>query len=208
MCEYKTTDVYPITEKPEHEQMHQTNSAGSYIVETAYNVKGKSKLCFETTNQFHHPGRNHARKNYNLKLKGPYQIRGKWRVGFLAVGNIGEAEELCYDYQCRDEEWMKKGKLVEGRVVAGVTEGNKEKTKHFDGHRSTNKRQPGHQQYCWCPIQGCPSGPVQKITQHLANVHKLKKDRIRKLTLNKRFAPPEAVKGNFQTLTSKLVNQP
>ena len=80
---------------------------------------------------------------------------------------------MCYDYQCRDEEWMKKSKLVEGKVVAGVTEVNKLKAKNVDGHRSTNRRQPGHRRYCWSPIEGCPSGPVQKMTQHLSNVLKL-----------------------------------
>ena len=45
---------------------------------------------------------------------------------FLAVRDIDEGGELCYFYKCRDEEWMK-SKLVERRVVAGVTEVNKQK---------------------------------------------------------------------------------
>ena len=57
-------------------------------------------------------------------------------------------------------------------------------------------RKPGKRRYVWCPIDGCLSGPVQKLTQHLYQVHKLPPNKVAKLNTpeNRRYAPPEAVK--------------
>ena len=45
-------------------------------------------------------------------------LAGKVRVGFLALRDIPEGEELCYNYGDRSGgDWMRQGRLVEGRVV-------------------------------------------------------------------------------------------
>jgi len=103
--------------------------------------------------------------------------------------------------------------LVEGRVTAGGVVNNERKRcgkQEGDGEvaeaevvgeekqdkKSESKprvRKPAKRKYVYCPIEGCPSGPVQKVTQHLQNVHKLSRANIRWLTATKRYAPPEAV---------------
>ena len=57
---------------------------------------------------------------------------------------------------------------------------------------SKKTRKPG---YVWCPIQGYLSGPVQKLTQHLRQVHKLVPHKIARLSNpeNRRYATPKAV---------------
>ena len=49
-------------------------------------------------------------------------IRGKWRIGFLAIRHINVGEELAYGYldRGREQQWLWEGRLVDGRVVAGV----------------------------------------------------------------------------------------
>lgn len=55
------------------------------------------RLMFDATEQFHHAGRYTNHVGGNLKLMGPYYIREKWRVRFIAIRVI-VGEELCYDY--------------------------------------------------------------------------------------------------------------
>ena len=219
VCEYKTSSVYPAREKEKHSREHDLNNAGSYVIETAYRVpEGGGQLMFDATERYHHPGRyiNHVARGGNLKLMGPFYIREKWRIGFLAIRGIKAGEELCYDYGDRTEEWMRKARLVKGRVTAdgkGIGEskesgelegdgeeedaeevGGEEKKQDEMSKRKPKARKPAKRRYVYCPIQGCPSGPVQKVTQHLQNVHKLSRANIRRLTVTKRYAPPEAVK--------------
>ena len=49
VCEYKTSAVYSAKEKSEYENVHEMNSAGSYVVETYYPVPKVGKLCFEVS---------------------------------------------------------------------------------------------------------------------------------------------------------------
>ena len=201
VCEYKTSSVYPASSRKEREQEHARNDAGSYVIDTAYAVEG---LSFDATERYHHQGRyiNHAARGFNLNMKGPYYMRGKWRIGFVTVRDVKEGEELCYDYGMQTEGWLRKGHVVEGRICPGVKEGEcseetKEEPVEGDLSAAKVKNRPGKCRYVWCPLAGCPSGPVQKITQHLSNVHKLGKLQIRKLTMNKRYAPPEAIKNKL-----------
>ena len=122
VCEYKTSSVYPANDD-EKDQHHATNTRGMYIMETAFKVDPASgRLCFDATNRLHHPGRyiNHVTRGLNLKPSSPQYIRGKWRVGFLALRDIDDGEEMCYDYGLRtDEVWTRKGRLVDGKVTCG-----------------------------------------------------------------------------------------
>ena len=60
---------------------------------------------------------------------------------------------------------------------------------------SKKTRKPGTRQYIWCPIQGCLSGSVQKLMQHLRQVHKLAPHKIARFDNpeNSQYATPEAV---------------
>ena len=219
VCEYKTTAVYGPDELKEYERIHDLNSAGSYTVETAYPVPGAGgRLMFDATERFHHAGRyiNHVPRGGNLKLMGPYYIRGKWRVGFIAIRDIEEGEELCYDYGEQSEEWMRRGRLVDGKVTSGLAVHNVPEGEEVGGRVCMKKglvdgeesvvlgpgedketpgagkvvkpakaRKPGKRRHYWCPIQGCPSGPVMKMTQHLANVHKLTRATARRVATKK-----------------------
>ena len=121
VCEYKTSAVYPVKDKADR------NDSGSYTVETYYAVPNVGRLCFDATERYHHPGRyiNHVSRGGNLRLSRPFFIRGKWRIGFLAIRDISVGDELCYDYLDRDREqrWLQEGRLVDGRVVAGRERG-------------------------------------------------------------------------------------
>ena len=122
VCEYNTSSVYPAQDR-EPDQIHSRNARGLYVMESAFEIEpGSGQLCFDATDRFHHPGRytNHVTKGANLKPMKPVYVRGKWRVGFLALREIQVGEELCYDYGMRtDEEWTRKGRLEDNRVTSG-----------------------------------------------------------------------------------------
>ena len=106
VCEYKTSAVYPVKDKADHDDAHSRNDSGSYTVETYYAVPHVGRLCFDATERYNHPGRyiNHVSRGGNLRLIRPFFIRGKWRIGFLAIRDISVGDELCYDYLDRDRE--------------------------------------------------------------------------------------------------------
>ena len=115
VCEYKTSDVYDVKDRPEKEARHEKNGLGCFIIETQHAVPGFGHLCFDASERFHHPGRyiNHVAKGPNLRLTRPFEVRSKVRIGFLALRDIPKGEELCYDYGDRSGgEWMQQGRLV------------------------------------------------------------------------------------------------
>lgn len=48
-------------------------------------------------------------------------IKEKWRVGLIALRDIEKGEELSYDYQVRDSDWMK-SHISKGGKVTDITE--------------------------------------------------------------------------------------
>ena len=49
----------------------------------------------------------------NCRPLHPLVVRGKWRVGFISIRHIPAGEEIVWDYQVREEEWMRaRGKGV------------------------------------------------------------------------------------------------
>ena len=201
ICEYKTSRVY-VAESEEAREMadiYELNQEGSYVFTTASVVPGvNKKLCFDATRRYHHPGRfiNHASKGCNVKPCGPVHIRSKWRMGFVALRSIPPGEELCYDYGVRGETWMARSKLVGSKVFSGEMEDEGQVAGKSKGRAKKIKKRmsSGKRRYVWCPMKNCPSGPVKKVTQHLASVHKLDKLAISKHTRTKRYATPEAVR--------------
>ena len=180
---------------------YEVNGEGSYVFTTASVVpKIKDKLCFDATRRFGHAGRfiNHAARGVNLKPCGPVYIKNKWRMGFVALRDIPPGEEICYDYGVRGQRWMGRSRLAGGKVFSP---GEVEEVKDDDvvevvggAGKVWGKKGKPKRRYVWCPVKGCQSGPVQKITQHLRKVHQVSAQEMKRLTKNKRYAPPEAVK--------------
>ena len=159
VCEYKTSEVFDAKRRAEVEARHERNSLGSYIVETKHAVSGFGHLCFDATERFHHPGRyiNHVAKGPNVRLTRPFEQRGKVRIGFLALRDIPEGEELCYDYGDRSGgDWMRQGRLVDGMVVAGAGDtAVKEGAKEVAVPQTAPKRKKPHRNSYYCPLPEC-----------------------------------------------------
>ena len=92
---YKTHAIYPRALKKQHEDEYACNGEGCYIVE-AQTPKGW--ICFDATRRFNSWGclLNHSCTT-NCKVFKPC---GKWRLGILTIREVGEREELTYDYGC------------------------------------------------------------------------------------------------------------
>jgi histone-lysine N-methyltransferase SETD8 len=111
VCEYRTYKIYHVgsEEAKALAQEYELNGEGSYVLETAHPVPGVGRLCFDVTRRYKDVGRliNHSATGYNIKPGAPLHIRGKWRVGMVAVKDVNEGQELTYDYGVRSEGWMK-----------------------------------------------------------------------------------------------------
>ena len=206
VCEYRTHRVYPVgsAEEAQLAAEYEKNGEGSYVLYTAYVVpEFGARLCFDATRRFKDLGRliNHAPTGYNTKPGKPAYLRGKWRVGLMAVRDISEGEELTYDYGVRSERWMRRAgkgdsggsevKMVE--ESSGGSPGMKETAERAEETREVGKTSV-KRNYFWCPELDCASGPVQKITQHLQKVHKMDSATAAKVAKRKRRAPLEAVR--------------
>ena len=69
VCEYKTSYVYQVADRPEKEARHEKNGLGCFIVETQHAVPGFGHLCFDASERLHHPGR-----YINHVYKGPTSV--------------------------------------------------------------------------------------------------------------------------------------
>ena len=116
LCEYKAGAVFGISEKAAIEAEYEQNGEGSYIIESTFSIASEGRICFDATRKFTQIGRyiNHAQRP-NAKLTRPFKIRGKWRIGFLAIRDIGVGEEVVWDYGVRGEDWS--GCRLVGGVV-------------------------------------------------------------------------------------------
>ena len=117
LCEYKASQIYPPSQRAEHEAVYDTNGIeGSYIVESQYPIPGIGRLCWDATYYYHQTGRymNHAQHG-NAEVTKPVFVRGKWRIGFMAVRDIHVGDEVVWDYGVRGEVWSG-CRLVQGVV--------------------------------------------------------------------------------------------
>ena len=105
----------------------------------------------------------------------------------------------------------------EGTGEGGVSEGGSDvvvlESSEHDVVAASEKSLPQktRRNSFWCPVMDCPSGPVQKMTQHLIKVHKMDHSRASKVSVKKVRAPLEAVRlrlPNPTTRSSRLVPLP
>ena len=113
VCEYRTYRVYPVgsAEEAKLAEEYEINGEGSFVLQTAYSIPQFGvRLCFDATRRYNDIGRliNHSPDVYNLKPGQPLYVRGKCRVGMLAVRDIFVGQEITYDYGVRSEMWMKR----------------------------------------------------------------------------------------------------
>ena len=165
--------VFPQAEKKQVEKQYDDNNEGCYIVESMYPVSGKLILCFDATRRFHQLGRymNHAR-NPNAAITPPRKVRGKWRVGFLAIRDINPGDEVVWDYKIGGQHWSG-CRLVGGSVEPSKRMKEVEKeSEETDCAFSATARRP-RRRLCYCPVEGCTSKPLAKLSNHLAQVHHL-----------------------------------
>ena len=173
ICEYQSK-VYEMKEKEKHLKEYEVNREGSYIID----MVGKPSLCFDATRVFgvgrDNYGRyiNHAKRGVNCRPYPPLFIRGKYRVGFIALKDIQEGDELFWDYGCRGEEWMET-MVEEGKVVNRG--GRKEELAKSESPCCSKSlktpKAPVVRRQRVCPVAGCTSKPQKRLSQHLDYKH-------------------------------------
>ena len=170
LCEYKTTRVFNIKEKEEVVKEYEENGEGSYIVESLYTVENGGHLCFDATRKYHQFGRymNHALQP-NACLTAPFMVRGKWRIGFVSVREINAGDEVVWDYKVKGEDCS--GCMLE----CGVIKPSKRQVVVSDEDEVTvtHPLNRPRRRLCYCPIEGCNSKPLTKLSNHLSQVHHL-----------------------------------
>ena len=215
LCEYKTSKIYNRCDKEAIEKEYRLNGEGSYVVESAYAVPGAGYLCFDATRRYEQLGRymNHAR-NPNAVITSPMMVRKKWRIGFCAARNIKAGEEVAWNYEVQGQEWSG------CRLVDGVIQPSEYMVEQRERERQAQKKDEGkdddaevavqrqaypHQprrRLCYCPIEGCTSKPLVKLSNHLSQVHHLNaKQRSKYLGLKRRFATANEIANKSKKTT-------
>lgn len=117
LCEYKGA-TYPRKEMEKYIDEYDKNNEGCYIITSKHPVGGGTRLCWDATRHLHQYGRyiNHALQP-NAILTSPLYVRGKWRLGFLAVKDIAVGDEVVWDYGVRGEKEWGRSRLMDGVVV-------------------------------------------------------------------------------------------
>ena len=103
ICEYKTTGVYS---KKEHQRQEMEYYFNEEIVATVEAKVDGRVMFFDGTRRLNQFGSliNHSTRP-NCKPFPPVFVRGKYRIGFLALKNICKDQELTWDYNYRDPKW-------------------------------------------------------------------------------------------------------
>ena len=217
LCEYKTTRVFSLSEKAAVEEEYDLNNEVSYIVEIGFPVPNEGHLCWDATRKYNQLGRymNHE-KRANAKISAPCNVRGKWRIGFVACREIAEGDEVVWDYRVRDQVLsscplvvdVEKTPTMEGGRGDSTEVEEEEKKGGESGEAQKMKKKVGlapHRSndnisFCMCPI--CKSGPHKKISNHLAQTHHLSaKQRAKYLGPNRIIATPKQMKAKISRPT-------
>lgn len=215
VCEYKTSRVFDRKEKESVEREYNANGEGSYIVESAHKVPNAGYLCFDATRKFHQFGRyiNHAH-NANVAITPPLLVRGKWRIGFISVRDIRAGDEVVWDYLVTGEDWSgcklvdgvvrpskKMIELEEKRNVEELSE-SQEADNESEVAFTPRIGRRARRRLCYCPIEGCTSRPLAKLSNHLSQVHHLTpKERAKYLGLKRKFASEKDIVNKVKRTT-------
>ena len=115
VVEYKYNEAYSQKQWKARQDEYAMNNEGCYVLEAQLPMD-KGWICLDATRNTNSWGRyiNHS-ATPNLKPHNPVMVRGKWRVGFVALRDIQKGEELFYDYghQRNAPDWMKKRKVIQ-----------------------------------------------------------------------------------------------
>ena len=71
-------------------------------------------VCFDATRKYHQLGR-YINPSPNAAVTPPLKVRGKWRIGFLAIGDVNVGDEVVWAYNVSGEVWS--GCRLSGGVV-------------------------------------------------------------------------------------------
>jgi len=183
------------------EEEYEKNNEGSYIVESSYAVPGIGRMCWDATRYYHQLGRyiNHAQKP-NAAITPPHWARGKWRIGFVAVREIKEGDEVVWDYGIRGEEWSG-CRLVDGVVMKGKKKEDaipipSDATSSDDDTQDVKKevKKVPKRRYVYCPVETCTAPPLKKVSQHLRQYHNLPNAEVKRLLKAKRYATRDEIR--------------
>ena len=121
VLEYKSKEVYKRSGMDDHIHQYDLTGEGSYIME----VQTKEGwYCLDATRRMGSLGRllNHS-ANPNLKPFRPLWVRGKWRVGFLAIRDIAAGEELTWHYSCppQGHQWLYRHPHMKAQVQSHLS---------------------------------------------------------------------------------------
>ena len=96
IAEYEANILTP-DQAEERERRHQIEGENLYMLDASYDNR---RVIFDATYRSDSIARliNHSKKNANLLLRKPIEIKGKLRIGFIAKKNIQKGEQLLFDY--------------------------------------------------------------------------------------------------------------
>ena len=124
----------------------------------------------------------------NLSISQPIHLRGKWRLGLMAIREIAPDTEITFDYGVREMEWMRSRQdqmspavsLREPSSPPSPTSPSQDvvvtagpAAKGMRGPKGKGRAAaltPTKRNHFWCPVVDCASGPIQKVGQHLSKV--------------------------------------
>ena len=131
-------------------------------------------------------------------------------MGFLAVRDTDAGDEVVWDYKVDDVEWsgctLKGGVINPSKKMSEKEEKEKgsesdslhcEVVMHHSGRRLKRR-------LCYCPIEGCTSRPLAKLSNHLAQVHHLSpQERAKYLGVKRKFASQRDVEDRVPRTTPR-----
>ena len=105
----------------------------------------------------------HCDDNYQLRIQTAEG--GEAEEEQSAEANVGNEEEGKHA-EADDSSVVVQSECETDREEWGQTMGTR-KGASTGVARLKRGRKPGQRRYLWCPIKGCMSGPIKKVTQHL-----------------------------------------
>ena len=127
VTEYKYDKLYPARERKKFEDIYELNQELVYVLDTHINGR---KMCIDATRRLYSIGRcvsictihmffifvslryiNHS-ASPNVRPHPPLFVKGKYRVGFVALHDIEAGTELLWDYghQRSPADWLRRRK--------------------------------------------------------------------------------------------------